>query len=79
MRIRSALTSALALGLVVLSLAAEAQSPASLARIGFMPLGSPSNAYDQSLVEAFRRGLRESGLVENRQVILDVAWIRSEP
>jgi putative ABC transport system substrate-binding protein len=43
-----------------------------------MPLGSPSNPYDQSLVEAFRRGLRESGLVENRQVILDVAWISAE-
>ena len=78
MRIRATATSALALGLVILSLAAEAQSPSSLARIGFMPLGSPSNAYDQSLVEAFRRGLRESGLVENRQVILDVAWISAE-
>ena len=63
----------------MLSLTAGAQTPPGLARIGFMPLGSPSNPYDQSLVEAFRRGLRESGLVENRQVVLDVAWISGEP
>ena len=63
----------------MLSLTAVAQTPPGLARIGFMPLGSPSNPYDQSLVEAFRRGLRESGLVENRQVVLDVAWISGEP
>jgi putative tryptophan/tyrosine transport system substrate-binding protein len=62
----------------MLPLAAEAQIASGPARIGFMPLGSPSNPYDQSLVEAFRRGLRESGLVENRQVVLDVAWIGAE-
>jgi putative ABC transport system substrate-binding protein len=78
LRIRAALTTALLLSLVMLPLAAEAQSPSGPGRIGFMPLGSPSNPYDQSLVEAFRRGLRESGLVENRQVILDVAWIGAE-
>lgn len=43
-----------------------------------MPLGAPSNPYDQSLVEAFRQGLREGGLIENRQITLDVAWINSE-
>lgn len=48
-------------------------------RIGLLPLGSPSSAYDQSLVEAFRQGLREVGLVENRHIALDVAWISSEP
>jgi putative ABC transport system substrate-binding protein len=45
------------------------------ARIGILPQGSPSNTYDRSLVEAFREGLREVGLVENRDIILDVAWI----
>ena len=48
-------------------------------RIGFLPLGSPSSAYDRALVEAFRLGLREVGLVENQHVILDVVWIGSEP
>ena len=43
-----------------------------------MPLGSASNDYDQSLVEAFRKGLRESGLVEGRDVQLEVVWTGSE-
>ena len=44
-----------------------------------LPLGSPASAYDQSLVEAFRDGLRDAGLVENRHVALEVAWIAREP
>jgi putative tryptophan/tyrosine transport system substrate-binding protein len=44
-----------------------------------MPLGSPSSGYDQSLVDAFRQGLREAGVVENRHVVLDVVWISSDP
>jgi putative tryptophan/tyrosine transport system substrate-binding protein len=35
-------------------LAARAQQAKSPIRIGMLPLGSPSNPYDQSLVEAFR-------------------------
>jgi ABC-type uncharacterized transport system substrate-binding protein len=60
-------------------LAARAQRAENPIRIGFLPIGSPSNSYDRSLVEAFRRGLREIGLVENRQVLLDFVWIRNEP
>jgi ABC transporter substrate binding protein len=37
-------------------------------------LGTPDNAYDRSLVEAFRDGLRQVGLIENRDIVLDVAW-----
>src|SRR5258707_162875 len=44
-------------------------------RAGFLTLGSPSNAYDQSLVELFRQGLRDAGVVENRDVVLDIVWI----
>jgi putative tryptophan/tyrosine transport system substrate-binding protein len=51
-------------------LAAQAQQ-ANPVRIGFLPIGSPSNTYDRSLVEAFRRGLREVGVVENHHVVLD--------
>jgi putative tryptophan/tyrosine transport system substrate-binding protein len=42
-------------------LAARAQHAENPIRIGFLPIGSPSNSYDRSLVEAFRRGLREIG------------------
>jgi putative ABC transport system substrate-binding protein len=58
---------------------ARAQHFKSPVRIGFLPLGSATNAYDQSLVEAFRRGLRQIGLVENRDVALDVTWISGDP
>jgi putative tryptophan/tyrosine transport system substrate-binding protein len=60
-------------------LAARAQQAENPVRIGFLPIGSPSNSYDRLLVEAFRQGLREVGLVENRHVVLDFVWIRNEP
>jgi len=47
-------------------------------RAGFLPLGSPSNGYDQSLVESFRQGLRDVGVVENRDIVLDIVWINDE-
>ena len=59
--------------------AAHAQQSQNPLRIGFLPIGSPSNSYDQLLVEAFRKGLREVGVVENRHVVLDFVWIRNEP
>jgi putative tryptophan/tyrosine transport system substrate-binding protein len=48
-------------------------------RIGFLPVGSPSNPYDRSLVDAFRAGLREQGIVENRDIVLDTSWVTDEP
>jgi putative ABC transport system substrate-binding protein len=60
-------------------LAARAQQAKRPVRIGFLPLGSPSNPYDRSLVEAFRQGLRKAGLVENRDIVLDVVWISGDP
>ena len=47
-------------------------------RAGFLPLGSPSNGYDRSLVESFRQGLRDVGVVENRDVVLDIVWMSDE-
>src|SRR5213080_508002 len=60
-------------------LAARAQQSKGLVRLGFLPLGSPFNAYDQSLVEAFQQGLHRVGLIENRDIILDVVWISGDP
>jgi len=77
--IAAALAAVLTLGLLLAPLDAEAQQARNLVRTGFLPCGSPSNTYDRSLVEAFRQGLREVGLIENRDVVLDVVWIRSEP
>jgi len=58
---------------------AHAQPAKSPARIGFLPLGSQSNAYDRSLVEAFRRSLADAGLMQNRDVVLDIVWITGDP
>jgi ABC-type uncharacterized transport system substrate-binding protein len=58
---------------------ARGQQAENPVRIGFLPVGSPSNMYDQSLVDAFRLGLRELGVVENRHVVLDIFWISNEP
>jgi putative ABC transport system substrate-binding protein len=44
-----------------------------------LPLGSPSNPYDRSLVDAFRQGLRDVGIVENRDAIFDIVWISGSP
>lgn len=54
---------------------ARAQQAAKPFRIGFFPLGSPTNQYDESLVDAFQTGLRQIGLVEKRDIVLDITWV----
>ena len=66
-------------GAVAWPLAARAQQGKGPVRLGFLPIGSPSNAYDRSLVEAFQQGLRRVGLIENRNIILDVLWVGDDP
>ena len=53
---------------------ARAQHAKRPTRIGLLPFGSPSNAYDKSLVDAFRSGLRQAGLIEDRDIVLDIVW-----
>lgn len=48
-------------------------------RIGYLALGSASNVYDQGYVEAFRKGLQDVGLVENRDITIDLVWVINEP
>jgi putative tryptophan/tyrosine transport system substrate-binding protein len=55
--------------------AALAQQSKSPVPIGMLPIGLPSNAYNTSLVEAFRQGLQGLNIVESRDVILDVVWV----
>jgi putative ABC transport system substrate-binding protein len=64
---------------LALPLAARAQQHNGPVRLGFLPIGSPSNAYERSLVEAFQQGLRRVGLIENQNIILDVVWIGDDP
>jgi putative tryptophan/tyrosine transport system substrate-binding protein len=55
--------------------AARAQQAGNVARIGIVPVGSASNTYDASLVEAFRAGIRQAGLDETS---LDLVWVKNE-
>jgi putative ABC transport system substrate-binding protein len=61
----------MAVAWAVCSRALQAKTPT---RIGLLPFGSPSNAYDKSLVDAFRSGLRQAGLIEDRDIVLDIVW-----
>jgi putative ABC transport system substrate-binding protein len=60
-------------------LAARAQPHKGPVRLGFLPIGSPRNDYDRSLVEAFQDGLRRVGLIENRNIVLDIVWVGDDP
>jgi putative tryptophan/tyrosine transport system substrate-binding protein len=74
MRRREFITLFGATATVAWPLAVRAQQSKGSVRLGFLPLGSPSNSYDRSLVEAFQQGLRQVGLIENRDIVLDVVW-----
>jgi len=65
-------------GAAVWPFRAHAQQNKNPVRLGFVPIGSPESSYDVSLVEAFRQGLRKVGLIENQNVVLDVAWVKSD-
>ena len=60
---RAALAALVGWGLFTAAAPAAAQQTNRPPLVGFLPLGSASNAYDQSLVDAFRQGLREAGFV----------------
>jgi putative ABC transport system substrate-binding protein len=53
-------------------LAARAQQPARMRRIGFLGAGSASSL--SSRVEAFRTGLRDLGYVEGTNIIVEYRW-----
>jgi putative ABC transport system substrate-binding protein len=59
-------------------LVTHAQQANNPFRIGYVPLGLPTNATDQLFVEAFRKGLRDVGLVEKRDVTIDMVWVADE-
>src|SRR5262245_47513268 len=64
-------------GAAVWPIAAHAQE--AMLRIGFLPLGSPTNRYGVSYVEAFRKGLVETDLIDGKNVIVDLIWVKNEP
>src|SRR5512145_3185652 len=53
-------------------LAARAQQPAKIPRVGF--LGNSTAAFEANLVTPFRDGLRELGYDEGRTVVIEYRW-----
>jgi putative tryptophan/tyrosine transport system substrate-binding protein len=60
----------LALGLLLAPLAATAQQPGKVYRVGFLSAGFPRPDRDPS-VDAFRQGLRELGYVEGQNLVIE--------
>ena len=60
------------LGILLGSLAAQAQQTGKVYRIGF--LGNSTAALEANLVGPFREGLRDLGYVEGRSVLIEYRW-----
>jgi len=73
-RIRPAaiLVVALAISILAMPLAAEAQQAGRVYRIGFLGATSASGYAPQ--VQAFRGGLRDLGYVEGKNLVIDFRW-----
>src|SRR5712692_341481 len=69
---RRAFIGGLAGGLLATPLAAEAQEPGKVYRIGF--LGPSSASTHANRVDALRAGLRELGYVEGKSIIIEYRW-----
>jgi len=67
---------ALALGLLAAPLAASAQQPAKVPRIGFLGTSSPS--LEAHLVEAFRQKLRDLGYIEGQNIAIEYRWAEGQ-
>src|SRR4030095_4705028 len=58
--------------LLALGVTAEAQQPRKAPRIGFLSTASASGI--AANLEAFRQGLRESGYIEGKNIIIEYRW-----
>jgi putative ABC transport system substrate-binding protein len=70
MTTRRAFIGALA-GVLAAPLAAGAQQPAKVARIGFLVTGSLESPETRISLDAFRQGLRERGYVEGQNIVIE--------
>src|ERR1700751_1995139 len=60
------------LGILLGSLAAQAQQTGNVYRIGF--LGNSAEALEANLVGPFREGLRDLGYTEGRNILIEYRW-----
>ena len=69
--------SVIAFVLLVTGPVAQAQQPAKIPRIGFLGAAYPST--NAARIEAFRKGLRELGYVEGKNIIIEYRWAEGKP
>ena len=60
-------------------LAAPAQQPGRLRRIGVLLAGAANDPGDQSEAAALKQGLQDLGWVENRNLQINYSWSNGEP
>jgi putative ABC transport system substrate-binding protein len=63
-----------AVGLLGTPLAAGAQPPGHVWRVGFLHPGSPTAIADRTYVDIFRRELRDLGYVEGQNLTIEYRW-----
>jgi putative ABC transport system substrate-binding protein len=69
---RRAFLSGITVGLLAAPLAAEAQPVGKIVRVGWLTLVPPTSPEIQTLYEIFRRGVRDLGWVEGRNMVMEV-------
>jgi putative ABC transport system substrate-binding protein len=62
-------------GATALPLAARAQQPARVARIGFLGL-APASTF-ATRVDALRTGLRDLGYIEGKNIVIEFRWAQT--
>src|SRR2546426_2390399 len=67
----------LAVSLISVPFAAEAQQAGKLYRVGFLEAGSYS--VNRHFLDAFRQGLRELSYMEGQQIAIDDRWAEGRP
>jgi putative ABC transport system substrate-binding protein len=71
MILRAALAAALAVGILITPIGAEAQPAAKVPRIGYLVTGSLESPETRAALDAFRQGLRERGYVEGQNILIE--------
>ena len=74
---RRAFLSGLAATIVMAPLAAGAQQPGKVYRIGFLGVGSAAGYVNE--VQAVRSGLRDLGYVEGKNIVIEYRWAEGKP
>jgi putative ABC transport system substrate-binding protein len=62
-------------GAAVLPVAARAQQPDRMRRIGVLMFAAADDAYGRKSVKAFQEGLQELGWLESRNIQIDIRWV----